>query len=167
MRTAFIGLGSNLVDPLEQLQSALRAIASMRATRVVCHSHFYRTPPWGKSDQPEFINAVAEIETGLSARDLLHELLAIEVRAGRKRNGERWGPRVLDLDILLYGQELIDEPALHVPHPHMRDRAFVIVPLAEIAPHLDIPGFGRIDDMLGHVDASTCIPLESGMLATE
>jgi 2-amino-4-hydroxy-6-hydroxymethyldihydropteridine diphosphokinase len=167
MQTVYIGLGSNLADPLEQLQAALRAMSTLRSTRVVRHSHFYRTPPWGKSDQPEFINAVAEIETVLSARDLLDELLAIEVRAGRKRSGDRWGPRVLDLDILLYGQELIDEPALRVPHPHMRDRAFVIVPLAEIAPHLEIPGLGRIGDMLGDVDASTCIPLESGMLATK
>ncbi len=167
MQTAYIGLGSNLADPLKQLQAALRAMSTMRSTRVVRHSHFYRTPPWGQSDQPEFINAVAEIETGLSARDLLDELLSIERRAGRLRTDERWGPRVLDLDMLLYGQEIIDEPALHVPHPHMRDRAFVVVPLAELAPHVNIPGFGGIGDMLSHVDASTCIALESGMLATE
>ncbi len=167
MQTAFIGLGSNLADPLFQLRSALRAITAVRSTRVVRTSRFYRTAPWGKSDQPEFINAVAEIETGLSARDLLDQLLSIERRAGRERNGERWGPRVLDLDILLYGQETIDEPSLRVPHPHMRDRAFVIVPLADIAPHLQIPGLGRIGDMLSRIDASTCIPLESGMLATE
>jgi 2-amino-4-hydroxy-6-hydroxymethyldihydropteridine diphosphokinase len=167
MQTAYIGLGSNLADPVQQLHSALRAIAAIRSTRVVRHSRFYRTVPWGKSDQPEFVNAAAEIETGLSARDLLDELLLIEQRAGRQRNAERWGPRILDLDILLYGQEIIDEPALHVPHPHMRDRAFVIVPLADIEPHLQIPGTGRIGKLLDRVDISTCIPLESGILATE
>ena len=167
MQTAYIGLGSNLADPLEQLRSAMRVIVSMPSTRVVRHSHFYRTPPWGKTDQPEFINAVAAIETELTARALLEELLAIERRAGRQRVGERWGPRVLDLDILLYGQEIIDEPALHIPHPHIRNRAFVIVPLAEIAPNLEIPTLGRIADLIRHVDASACIPLESGMLATK
>jgi 2-amino-4-hydroxy-6-hydroxymethyldihydropteridine diphosphokinase len=167
MQTAYIGLGSNLAVPLDQLRSALRAIAAVPSTRVVRHSRFYRTAPWGKSDQPEFINAVAEIETGLSARDLLDRLLAIERGAGRERTAERWGPRVLDLDILLYGREIIDEPSLHVPHPHMRDRAFVIIPLADVAPHLQIPGMGPIGDMLTRIDASTCIPLESGVLATE
>jgi 2-amino-4-hydroxy-6-hydroxymethyldihydropteridine diphosphokinase len=167
MQTVYIGLGSNLADPQQQLHSALHAIAAVRATRVVRHSRFYRTEPWGKSDQPEFINAVAEIETGLSARDLLDALLSIEQRAGRQRDKERWGPRILDIDILLYGQEIIDETSLHVPHPHMHDRAFVIVPLADIAPNLQIPGMGRIGDMLEHVDKSTCIPLESGILTTE
>jgi 2-amino-4-hydroxy-6-hydroxymethyldihydropteridine diphosphokinase len=155
MQTAYIGLGSNLGDPIQQLHSALRAIAAIGSTRVVRHSRLYRTVPWGKSDQPEFVNAAAEIETGLSARELLDELLLIEQRAGRRRNAERWGPRILDLDILLYGQEIIDEPSLHVPHPHMRDRAFVIVPLADIAPHLQIPGMGGIGELLSRVDAST------------
>lgn len=167
MPTAYIGLGSNLAGPLDQLRSALRAMAEMPSTRVVRHSRFYRTVPWGKNEQPEFVNAVAEIETALSPRELLDALLLIERRAGRERNGERWGPRVLDLDILVYGDEIIDEPSLRVPHPHMRNRAFVIVPLADVAPHLRIPGLGRIGDMLARIDASTCIPLESGVLATE
>src|SRR3984885_5690955 len=118
MQTAYIGLGSNLADPLQQLRSALREIAEIESTRVVRRSRFYQTVPWGKSDQPEFVNAVAEIETALSARDLLDQLLSIERRAGRERNGEGWGPRVLDLVVLLYGEETIDEPALRGPHRH-------------------------------------------------
>src|SRR5579862_7014488 len=111
METVYIGLGSNLADPPDQLRSALHAMAAMPSTRVVRSSRFYRTAPWGKSGQPDFVNAVAEIQTALNARDLLDQLLTIERAAGRQRDGERWGPRILDLDILLYGRETIDEPS--------------------------------------------------------
>ena len=130
MEVAYVGLGSNLAEPQRQLASALRAIASIPSTRLIAQSSFYATAPWGRRDQPDFVNAVAKLETDLSARSLLAELLAIEQRAGRQRDGDRWGPRILDLDILVYGRSRIDEPALRVPHPHLHERAFVLVPLA-------------------------------------
>jgi 2-amino-4-hydroxy-6-hydroxymethyldihydropteridine diphosphokinase len=108
-------------------------------------SRLYRTPAWGRTEQPDFINAVALVETGLPARELLDGLLAIERAFGRVRlDGERWGPRTLDLDLLLFGDAVIDEPGLRVPHPHLHERAFALLPLAEIAPQLAIPGIGNV-----------------------
>jgi 2-amino-4-hydroxy-6-hydroxymethyldihydropteridine diphosphokinase len=160
MQNVYIGLGSNLADPHAQVERALSVLGDLPHTRLLRRSRLYRSAPWGRADQPEFVNAVAEIETELSARVLLGALLAIERSAGRERDATRWGPRVLDLDILVYGDQLIDEPGLHVPHPHLHERAFVLLPLAEIVPDLTVPGFGRVDELMRRIDASSCRPLE-------
>ena len=125
MTIAYVGLGSNLAEPRKQIETALLALSGLPRTTLRTHSRLYATEPWGRSDQPAFVNAVAELDTQLSARDFLDALLAVERQAGRERNSERWGPRILDLDVLLYGQARIDEPALHVPHPRLHERAFV------------------------------------------
>ena len=156
MENVYIGLGSNLADPAAQVEAGLRALARLPKTRLVAHSRLYRSAPWGRADQPEFVNAVIQLETALEPRELLDHLLGIERGAGRERDGTRWGPRILDLDILAYAQRRVAEPGLQVPHPHLHERAFVLVPLAEIAPDLHIPGRGRVADLLAGVDASTC-----------
>ena len=158
MENVYVGLGSNLADPPAQIEAGLRALAHLPRTCLSARSHSYRSIPWGCTDQPEFVNAVVRLDTRLEPRELLGQLLAIERRAGRERDGVRWGPRVLDLDILLYGDRRIAEPGLRVPHPHLTERAFVLVPLAEIAPDLDIPGHGRVVDLLARIDASACAP---------
>jgi 2-amino-4-hydroxy-6-hydroxymethyldihydropteridine diphosphokinase len=150
--SVFVGLGSNLDDPRQQVRSALDALAELEASRVSGVSSLYRsapmTGPGVPSDQPAYINAVARLESGLSAAALLEALQAIELRHGRVRGGERWGPRTLDLDILLYGDQVIDTPRLRVPHPGLAERSFVLYPLAEIAPDLDIPGVGPLRGLL-------------------
>lgn len=143
---AWVGLGSNLAAPREQLESALAGLAALPETRVLRVSSFYRTAPVGYAGQPDFINAVAAIETGLAPRALLEALLDIERRHGRVRTIAN-GPRTLDLDLLLHGDQRIDEPGLTLPHPRMHERAFVMVPLAEIAPELAIPGRGIAADL--------------------
>ena len=139
MNEAFLGLGGNLGDRAATLAAAiddLRAAVGVRVTRI---SSLYETPPWGPVPQGPYLNACVAIETTLSARALLDLCLAIEKRHGRERL-VRWGPRTLDIDLLLYGTATIDEPGLIVPHPRMAERAFVLVPLAEIAPDLTIGG---------------------------
>lgn len=157
MESAYIGLGSNLADPAAQVEAGLVALARLPATRLVARSGRYRSAPWGRVDQPEFVNAVTHLHTALAPRELLDSLLAIERAAGRARDGTRWGPRVLDLDILVYGDRILNESGLHVPHPHLHERAFVLAPLAEIAPDLDIPGHGSVSILLASVDASSCV----------
>ncbi len=127
---------------------------------MIRHSGLYRSKPWGVVEQPAFVNAVAEVETTLPPRTLLEALLAIEQSQGRSRKGERWGPRVIDLDLLCYGTIEIDEPGLRLPHPHIAARAFVLVPLAEIAADLVIPGVGVAWSLLAQVDARDCGPIE-------
>lgn len=156
---AFVGLGGNLGDPIAQIKAALAALDRSAQTRVLRHSGFYRTPPWGVTDQAEFVNAVAEIETTLTPRVLLHELLRIEIEAGRIRGEQRWGPRLIDLDLLLYGATQIDEDSLRVPHPRMLERAFVLVPLSELEPSLNLPDHGELSSLLANLDTSTCIRL--------
>ncbi len=135
----FIGLGSNLDDRRGNLERGLEALDALPRTQLVRASAFHWTPPWGFRDQPWFLNAASEIETGLAPRALMDALLEIEKRAGRIRNRPN-GPRVLDLDILLYGDRVIEKPGdLVVPHPRMAGRAFVLVPLAEIAPDVVHP----------------------------
>jgi 2-amino-4-hydroxy-6-hydroxymethyldihydropteridine diphosphokinase len=124
-------LGANLGDPAATLRRAFEALEAIGT--VVKRSRLYRTQPWGNTEQPEFVNAVALLETARTAHELLHDLQSVETALGR-RPRERWGPRELDLDILTFDDATIDEPGLHVPHPHMRQRAFVLVPLAEIDP---------------------------------
>lgn len=131
MIRAAIGIGSNLGDPCANVRAAFSALSC--AGRVVAHSRLYRTQPWGRSDQPEFCNAVALLDTELEARALLDTLKGLEGELGRKP-GERWGPRVIDLDILLYGERRVDEPGLHIPHPRLFERGFALIPLAELDP---------------------------------
>ena len=148
---ACIGLGGNLGDAAATLRAAQEALGRLRLTRLLRASRLYRTPAWGKTEQPDFINAAVLLETSLPARELLDGLLAIERAFGRTRavdGSDRWGARTLDLDLLLYGRDRIDEPGLHVPHPHLHERAFALVPLAEIAPDIDIPGHGRASDLV-------------------
>uniref|UniRef100_UPI0030DA7508 2-amino-4-hydroxy-6- hydroxymethyldihydropteridine diphosphokinase n=1 Tax=Pseudomonas sp. EA_105y_Pfl2_R69 TaxID=3088683 RepID=UPI0030DA7508 len=139
MERVYIGLGSNLADPLEQLRSALAALAALPQTSLTAQSSFYISDPLGPADQPRYVNAVAALDTELPPLELLDALQAIEQEQGRMRKAERWGPRTLDLDILLFGERQLDEPRLTVPHYHMHARAFVLYPLAEIAPQLYLP----------------------------
>lgn len=151
LRSAFIGLGSNLEAPAAQLDRALAALAARGDLRLDAVSSYYRTAPWGETAQPAFVNAAARLETALSPEALLDVLIAIESAAGRRRE-LRWGPRTLDLDLLAFDGERRDTPRLTLPHPHLHERAFVLVPLAEIAPALEIPGRGRIDALLARVN---------------
>ena len=148
---AFIGLGSNLADPLVQVRQALAELETIPATRVTARSSFYRTSPVGYLQQPDFINAVASVQTTLEPQALLAALLAIEDRHGRKR-AMRNAPRTLDLDLLLYGEEVLDRDGLTLPHPRLHERAFVLAPLAEIAPGAMVPGRGRVRDLLAQAD---------------
>jgi 2-amino-4-hydroxy-6-hydroxymethyldihydropteridine diphosphokinase len=161
---AFVGLGSNLGDPVSQIRIALNELSQLSKSRLIRQSALYRTAPWGNTDQPDFVNAVAEIETDLSARQLLDSLLQVEARAGRVREGLRWGPRLIDLDLLIYGDERIDESNLHVPHPRMQDRAFVMVPLVELEPTLEVPGIGVLADLIAQLDTSSCLRMEPDSL---
>jgi 2-amino-4-hydroxy-6-hydroxymethyldihydropteridine diphosphokinase len=152
---AFVGIGGNVGDVQITLEEALWALDSMPQTSIRAQSRMYRTPPWGNTEQPPFINAVVELQTRLTPRVLLDQLLDIEIRFGRDRaEGEKWGPRELDLDLLLYGEEQLDELGMHVPHPHLHERAFVLVPLAEIAPDLEIAGVGRVSELVARVDTA-------------
>ncbi|MBS0581552.1 MAG: 2-amino-4-hydroxy-6-hydroxymethyldihydropteridine diphosphokinase [Proteobacteria bacterium] len=160
MVAAYIGLGSNLDGPIEQVERALRELDALPKTRLVARSRLYRTAPWGGIEQPDFINAVARLETRLEAGELMRSLLDVEHRAGRRRDGERNGPRVLDLDLLLYGDERIDDAGLHVPHPRLHERAFVLVPLTEIAPDLVVPGLGAVRNLLAGIDAQGVVPAD-------
>ena len=144
---AFIGLGANLGDPESQVRRAIAALASLPRTRLLAASSLYRSAPVGVGTQPDFINAVAEVETALGARELLDELLTAEARFGRERPSPG-APRTLDLDLLLYGDQVIAEPGLTVPHPRMHERAFVLMPLAEIAAEISIPRKGGIRTLL-------------------
>ena len=156
---AYVGLGSNLDVPAQQIASALVDLAGIPDTRVLRHSRFYRTSPWGVTAQPDFVNAVAELETLNAGASALGHLLAIERKHGRERDQSRWGPRIIDLDLLLYGSERINERGLHVPHPHMHERAFVLVPLAELDPALGIPGHGRVDVLAAAITGASCVAL--------
>ncbi len=152
---ACIGLGGNLGDVATAIERSFAALSELPATQVLCRSRLYRTPAWGMTAQPDFLNAAAVLSTLLSAQALLEGLLRIERVAGRDRSvqSERWGPRALDLDLLLYGDAVIAHPGLCVPHPHLHERAFVLVPLAEIAADVVVPGRGRVDALLAAVDA--------------
>lgn len=139
---AFIGLGSNLQDPCSQLQRAFTKIADLPGTCLIACSSLYRSAPLGYVDQPEFVNAVAKIATTLTAQELLQALLQIEQQHGRERNF-RNAPRTLDLDVLLYGDMQLHDHGLTIPHPQMHLRAFVLQPLLDIAPDVEIPGIGK------------------------
>ena len=152
--TAFVGLGSNLDRPLDQITSALAELDALPATRLARRSSLYRTEPVGYADQPDFVNAVAELRTTLEPHALLDALLALEQAHGRVRSIPN-GPRTLDLDLLLYDALVLAGPKLTLPHPRMHERAFVLVPLDEIAPQAEIPGRGRVADLLAALDRSS------------
>lgn len=154
---AFVGLGSNLGDSTGLLQAALEAMDRLPQTCVAKVSGFYRTPAWGLTAQPDFVNAVALLRTALAPQALLASMLGVEREAGRMRRADgsdRWGPRTLDLDLLLYGEQVIDEPGLCVPHPHLHERAFALVPLVEISANARIPGRGRASEVLASMASS-------------
>ncbi len=146
-RPAYIGLGSNLNGPVGQVEAAFGLLGELPDSRLIARSSLYRAAPFGGIEQPDFVNAVAALETQLDARSLLEQLQHIEHSRGRERGGERWGPRVIDLDLLVYDDEVIDEPDLIVPHPGIAERNFVLLPLREIVPELEIPGLGRLDSI--------------------
>lgn len=160
---AAIGLGGNLGDAAATVRAAIRALAALPDTQLLRASRLYRTPAWGQTAQPDFVNAAALLESALSPRVLLDGLLAIERAFGRTRaadGSDRWGARTLDLDLLLYGDQVIDEPGLRVPHPHLHERAFALLPLVEIAPETMIPGRGLARDALAvmAMDAIQALP---------
>lgn len=157
---AYVALGSNLDDPVGQVRSALAALGGLPRTRVTARSSLYRTAPIGRLDQPDFINAVARLETQLSARELLAALLAIEARHARVRSTSN-APRTLDLDLLLFADEVIREPGLEVPHPRMHERAFVLLPLAEIDPVVCVPGRGPVAGLLAAVGTQRIARLDA------
>ena len=148
MERVYIGLGSNLAEPLQQLRDALAALAQLPDTRLLAHSSFYASDPLGPPDQPRYVNAVAALDTALQPWPLLDALQRIEQEQGRVRKAERWGPRTLDLDILLFGERLIADERLSVPHYHMHARPFVLYPLAELAAELQLPDGRRLSELL-------------------
>lgn len=150
---AFVALGSNLDDPRQQLREAFRALDAISGTRLVARSAVYRSKPLGPADQPDYLNAVVELETRLEAEELLDQLQRIEQQQGRQR-ARRWGPRTLDLDLLAFGDQRVDTARLQVPHPEIPNRAFVLVPLADIARDLELPGLGKVSQLLDALDRS-------------
>ncbi len=144
---AYIGLGSNLDKPARQLEAALQRLSTIQSTRLISRSSLYRTAPFGGVSQPDFVNAAAAVLTQLRAPELLRELQQIEKDRGRKREAVRWGPRILDLDLLVYSGDRINERDLVVPHPGIAERNFVLLPLLEIAPDLCIPGLGLVSNL--------------------
>ncbi|MDU6078627.1 MAG: 2-amino-4-hydroxy-6-hydroxymethyldihydropteridine diphosphokinase [Pantoea sp.] len=154
MTRVYLALGSNLADPLQQVDAALRALDALPETARVATSSFYRTPPYGPPDQPDYLNAAVALETDLAPETLLDHTQRIELEHGRVRKAERWGPRTLDIDILLFGQQRLNTPRLIVPHYDMHNRAFMLVPMLEIAPDATLPDGRPLRDLLARLDAS-------------
>jgi 2-amino-4-hydroxy-6-hydroxymethyldihydropteridine diphosphokinase len=146
---AYVGLGANVGDRESQIREAAALIGAVRLSSLI------ETEPWGPVEQPPFLNAAAEVETALPAQMFLDRLLAVERRLGRLRTGKRWGPRTIDLDLLLFGDETIDEPGLTVPHPYLLERAFALEPLHELAPTLEIPGNGTVEEALAGLQSGS------------
>jgi 2-amino-4-hydroxy-6-hydroxymethyldihydropteridine diphosphokinase len=144
---AYIGVGSNLQDPQARVLAAFAALARIADTRVILTSPLYTSPPFGPPAQPDYVNAVAGVLTQLGSGELLGQLRSIESRFGRPERHEHWGPRVIDLDLLVFGRERRREPQLTLPHPGIVERNFVLYPLADIAPDLDVPGLGRVSEL--------------------
>lgn len=159
MFSCYIGLGSNLERPRQQIVRAISELDSLTSSRLVCVSSLYQSKALGPQDQPDYINAVAELETSLPALTLLSHMQSIETEHKRVRL-QHWGPRTLDLDLLLYGEELIENERLKVPHREMSNRNFVLVPMFEIAPELIIPGVGSLKDLVAGIDRSGLEKLE-------
>jgi len=155
----YIGLGANLIDPVAQLKRAVAALALLPATQLRQVSQFYSSKPMGPQDQPDYVNAVVALDTELSAQQLLAELQQIELQQGRERKAERWGPRTLDLDILLYGQLQLTTAQLTIPHYGMRQREFVLYPLFELAPELILPDGTPLTMLIKQVPLNGLQPL--------
>ena len=151
---AYVALGSNLDDPHRQVERAFEALARLPGTRLVLRSGIYRSRPFGPVEQPDFVNAVAGLLTQLDATTLLRELKSVESALGRAAPVVRWGPRRIDLDLLVHGTTRVQELGLHVPHPGIAERAFVLVPLCDVSPSLLVPGMGRVTGMLARLDAA-------------
>jgi 2-amino-4-hydroxy-6-hydroxymethyldihydropteridine diphosphokinase len=149
---AYVGLGANLGPKDVTILRAVDLLAATPGIEIVELSRLRETEPVGVTDQPAFLNGAAAVETTLSPRELLDELLRVERELGRIRDGERWGPRTIDLDLLVYGDETVDEPGLRVPHPRLHERRFALEPLSDLAPELDIPGLGHVSDVLSRLD---------------
>ncbi|MBV8395428.1 MAG: 2-amino-4-hydroxy-6-hydroxymethyldihydropteridine diphosphokinase [Actinobacteria bacterium] len=148
MTRAFVGLGSNLGDREATIREAASRLDAVRLSTI------RETEPWGNPDQPSFLNAVAELDTGLTPIELLGRMLAVELSLGRMRDGTKWGPRTIDLDLLLYGDRQVDQDGLTVPHPHLHERLFVLEPLAELDPALEVPGKGPVSALLARLQST-------------
>ncbi len=165
MITTYISIGSNLSNPVQQVKIALLGLSRLHYSQLVRQSRLYRSKPLGPADQPDFINAVCAVRTMLSPHELLLSLQNQERAQGRKRSKERWGPRTIDLDILLYGNEIIDEENLRIPHPGLFSREFVLYPLAEIAQDLILPSGESILTLRDRCPSNGIECLEEGMVA--
>lgn len=171
----YIGLGSNLDGPAEQVRSAVRELGQLAQVRLCASSGLYRSPPMGGLDQPDYVNAVVQVETDLKPEQLLHELQVIERQHGREEQRERWTSRTLDLDLLLWGQERFDSKALTLPHPGLHERAFVLAPLQELDADLEVPGRGTVSKLLreckysrvDRVGACQSLPDSARLIAVE
>ena len=159
MKIAYIGLGSNMHSPIKQIKSAIKLIEEIASTEITDVSSLYKSKPLGPQDQDDYINAVVKIETELMPYELLERMQEIEKQHGRIR-GERWGPRVIDLDILMFGNKIMTDQKLTIPHPEIHNRSFVLVPLAEIDSDCEIPGKGPISDLLATIDKSNVVQLQ-------
>lgn len=148
MTIAYVGLGANLGDREATIRRAAELIGARRLSTL------RETEPWGYADQPRFLNAAAEVETELELRPFLELLLDVERRLGRRRDGPRYGPRAIDLDLLVHGDAVVDEPGLHVPHPRLAERLFVLEPLFELAPDLEIPAAGPVRELLAGLQST-------------
>lgn len=158
---AYIGLGSNLGDPAAQIRQAFGELAGLPDTQLVATSRLYRNPPFGEIRQPDFVNAAAGLLTRLEPTALLGHLKRMEEAHGRDRTAERWGPRTLDLDLLVFGDRVQSGPPLDLPHAGIRHRNFVLLPLLEIAPGLYIPGLGTVRALAAEVDGAALTPVDS------
>jgi 2-amino-4-hydroxy-6-hydroxymethyldihydropteridine diphosphokinase len=159
---AYIGVGSNLDDPVAQVRAALRALAELAASQLVVASPLYSNPPMGPQEQPDYVNAVAALLTRQGAEELLLSLQELERNLGRVRTaGDRWGPRVIDLDLLIYGVTTCSVPGLDLPHPGIAERNFVLFPLCDIAPRLAVPGQGMVQELAGRVSDAGLVVVQS------
>jgi 2-amino-4-hydroxy-6-hydroxymethyldihydropteridine diphosphokinase len=149
---AYVGLGANLGDREATIRRAVELLGAEEGIEVIAVSELRETDPVGVLDQPRFLNGAAALETSLPPRGLLDALLRVEQTLGRARGGVRFGPRTIDLDLLVYGDEIVDEPGLHVPHPRLHERRFALEPLADISPELEIPGRGGVSDLLARLN---------------
>jgi 2-amino-4-hydroxy-6-hydroxymethyldihydropteridine diphosphokinase len=150
---AFVGIGANLGDRESTIRRAVTLLDAVSDVEVVAMSRLRETEPWGPVPQPRYLNGAVELQTTLTPRALLEAMLAIELELGRVRSGERWGPRTLDLDLLLVDDAVVDEPGLELPHPRLHERAFVLEPLCDLDPALEIPGRGRVSALLAELEA--------------
>jgi len=151
MTRAYVGLGANLGPREVTLLRAVDVLAAEQGVKILAVSQLRETDPVGNVEQPTFVNGAVAVETSLSPRELLDALLRVEQELGRVRDGERWGPRTIDLDLLLYGYEIVDEPGLCVPHPRLHERRFALEPLVDLEPELEIPGVGKVAELLKEV----------------